>query len=101
MEPIEPIAGELPQHMPQNLPWPELKIGDRIQVLRPDLDDCDCALPQETIDLFRGIVGHRFTVRGFDRYGHIEIWATDDGSPSESACDHSLWVSRSVVRGVE
>jgi hypothetical protein len=95
---MEPIAEELPQDMA--LMWLNLKIGDRIQVLRPDLDDCDCAMPQETIDLFRGIVGHRFVVRGFDRYGHIEIWAMDDGSPSESSCDHSLWVSRSVVRVV-
>jgi hypothetical protein len=100
MEPIESITGEPTEDMPQDRPWPELKIGDRIQVLRPDLDDCDCAVPQETIDLFRGIVGHRFVVRGFDRYGHIEIWAMDDGSPSESACDHSVWVSRSAVRVV-
>jgi hypothetical protein len=70
IEPIEPIEGK----PPQVLAWPDLTIGDRIQVLRPDLDDCDCALPQETIDLFRGIVGHCFTVRGFDRYDHIEIW---------------------------
>jgi hypothetical protein len=108
MESIEPIANELPPNSPQTrpenltepLPEPTLKPGDQIQVLRPDLDDCDCALPQETIDLFRGIVGHRFVVRGFDRYGHIEIWAMDDGSPSESACDHSVWVSRSAVRVV-
>jgi hypothetical protein len=93
---MEPIEGKQSEERVR----PGLTIGDHIQVLRPDLDDCDCALPQETIDLFRGIVGHRFTVRGFDRDGHIEIWAMDDGSPSESACDHSLWVSRSAVRVV-
>lgn len=78
--------------------WTDLKIGDRIKVLHPDLEDCDCALPQETIDLFRGTVGHCFRVQGFDAYGNIEIWALDDGSPSETTCDHSLWVRRSAVR---
>lgn len=47
----------------------------------------------ESIDLLAGGF-----VLGFDRYGHIEIWATDDGSPSESSCDQSLWISRSAVR---
>jgi hypothetical protein len=98
MEPIEPEASQLSP--PPSPPEPDLRIGDRIKVLRPDLDDCDCALPQETIDLFRGIVGHEFVVRGFDRYGNIEIWAKDDGSPSESPCGHSLWVRRSAIQPI-
>ncbi len=97
MDPIDPDVRESTQ---AEIPEMDLQIGDRIKVLHPDLDDCDCALPQETVDLFRAIVGYEFVVRGFDRYGNIEIWAMDDGSPSEGACNHSLWVRRSAVRVV-
>ena len=56
----------------------KLKVGDKIRVTgyrtgkypRGTVDDMG------TEDLFKRLVGRRYTVRGFDRYGNVELRPT-------------------------
>ena len=51
------------------------QIGDKIRVTgyRPAIYPPGVMDEMGTEDLFKSMVGRRYTVRGFDRYGYIEL----------------------------
>jgi len=53
----------------------KLKVGDTIRVTgyRPGKYAPGAVDDMGTEELFKSLVGRRYTVRGFDRYGHIEL----------------------------
>ena len=71
----------------------KLKIGDKIRVIgyRP------CKYPPGVVDelgteeLFKSMVGRRYTVRGFDKYGHIEL------QPKRL---HYVWIEPDLVEAI-
>lgn len=78
------------------MPAPTLKIGDRVRV--QNSPKMDSSWPAETVDIFKRIVGRSFRIRSFNQIGLVEIWAKDDGSPSRSICDHSLWIETECIK---
>lgn len=72
------------------------KIGDRVRV--ESTPRMNSSWPAETIDIFNRVVGHSFRIRGLNQIGLAEIWAKDDGSPSQSICDHSLWIEADCIK---
>lgn len=57
------------------MPNRKLKVGDKIRVTgyRPGEYMPGVVDEMGTEELFRSMVGRRYTVRGFDDYGHIEL----------------------------
>lgn len=57
------------------MPPTKLQIGDRIRVIgyRPGVYAPEVEDEMGTEALFRHMVGRRYTVRGFDEYGKIEL----------------------------
>jgi hypothetical protein len=53
----------------------KLKIGDKIRVTgyRPGKYPPGVVDDMGTEELFKSMVGRRYTVRGFDKYGHVEL----------------------------
>ncbi len=53
----------------------KLKVGDKVRVTgyRPATYAPGVVDELGTEALFRHMVGRRYTVRGFDRYGHVEL----------------------------
>jgi len=53
----------------------KLKVGDKIRVTgyRPGNYAPGVVDDMGTEELFKSLVGRRYTVRGFDRYGNIEL----------------------------
>jgi hypothetical protein len=53
----------------------KLKVGDKIRVTgyRPGKYAPGVVDDMGTEELFKSLVGRRYTVRGFDAYGHIEL----------------------------
>jgi len=53
----------------------KIKVGDKIRVTgyRPANYAPGVVDDLGTEDLFKSLVGRRYTVRGFDRYGNIEL----------------------------
>ena len=78
------------------MPTRTFKIGDRVRV--ENTPQMDSSWPAETIDIFKRVVGHSFRIRRFNQIGLVEIWAKDDGSPSQSICDHSLWIETECIK---
>lgn len=72
-----------------------MRIGDRVRLKRmpPTVRRAWSKFP-ETFLLFQRAVGGTFTVRGFDRCGHVEIWLRENGSEDQSGGAHSVWVER-------
>ncbi len=56
----------------------KLKVGDKIRVIgyRPGKYAPGVVDDLGTEELFQRLVGRRYTVRGFDQYGHIELQPT-------------------------
>jgi hypothetical protein len=50
-----------------------------------------------TAELFRFCVGRKFTIRGFDRYGHIELQVDDDPAVKRKFGLNSIWVKPQFV----
>ena len=68
----------------------KLKVGDKIRVTRyrpakypPGVVDA-----MGTEDLFKSMVGRRYTVRGFDHYGNVEL------QPKRL---HAVWIEPDLV----
>lgn len=60
------------------MPKEKLKIGDKIRVIgyRPGKYAPGVIDDMGTEELFKRLVGRRYTIRGFDQYGHIELRPT-------------------------
>ena len=69
---------------------PKLKIGDKVRVIgyRPVIYPPGFVDELGTEELFQTMVGRCYKVRGFDRYGHIELW------PRRL---ESVWIERDLV----
>jgi hypothetical protein len=54
---------------------PKLKIGDKIRVIgyRPWMYPPGFVDDMGTEELFKSLVGRRYTIKGFDDYGNIEL----------------------------
>src|SRR5260370_15125531 len=69
------------------------KVGDQVRLRRvPPAVRRSWSKSPDTFLLFKRAVGRRFTVRGFDRYGHVELWLRGDGAEDTSGAAHSIWV---------
>ncbi|HEV2694049.1 MAG TPA: hypothetical protein VG347_14230 [Verrucomicrobiae bacterium] len=68
----------------------KLKIGDKIRVIgyRPGKYASGIVDDMSTEDLFKSLVGRRYTVRGFDDYGNIEL------QPKRL---HFVWIEQDLV----
>ena len=68
----------------------KLKIGDKIRVVgyRSPKYPPGFVDDMGTEDLFKSMVGRRYTVRGFDRYGHVEL------QPKRL---HTVWIERDLI----
>ena len=68
----------------------KLKIGDKIRVVgyRPGKYAPGVADDMGTEKLFKKLVGRRYTVRGFDDYGHVEL------RPKRL---HTVWIEPDLV----
>jgi hypothetical protein len=79
----------------------DFRRGDRIRI-------CDCPEAYKdpgykddpdmrTGELFRFCVGRKFTIRGFGRYGHIELRVDDDPEVTRKFGLNSIWVEPQFV----
>jgi hypothetical protein len=68
----------------------ELKVGDKIRVIgyRPGKYGPGFVDEMGTEELFKSMVGRRYTIKGFDDYGHIEL------HPKRL---HSVWIETGLV----
>jgi hypothetical protein len=68
----------------------KLKVGDMIRVTgyRPGKYPLGVVDDMGTEDLFQSMVGRRYTIRGFDDYGHIEL------QPKRL---HTVWIEPDLV----
>ena len=71
-----------------------LKVGDTIQVTgyRPGKYAPGVVDEMGTEALLKSMVGRRYTVKGFDAYGHVEL---------EPKRLHTVWIERDLVEFVE
>jgi hypothetical protein len=71
----------------------KLKIGDKIQVIgyRPGKYSTGIVDELGTEELFKSMVGRRYTVRGFDDYGNIEL------QPKRL---HIVWIQPDLVESI-
>ena len=71
----------------------KLKIGDKIRVTgyRPGKYAPGVVDDMGTEELFKSMVGRRYTIRGFDDYGHIEL------HPKRL---HTVWIEPDLVEPV-
>lgn len=78
---------------PERKGAPRLKVGDRVRLRRipPEVRSSWSKFP-DTFHLFKRATGGTFTVRGFDRYGHAELWLSENGAEDKSGAAHSVWV---------
>lgn len=62
------------------MPERKLRIGDKIRVTgyRPGKYPAGVVDDMGTEALFQSLVGRRYTVRGFDEYGNVEIRPVSD-----------------------
>jgi len=69
------------------------KVGDTVRLtgIPPQVQGDRGRFP-DTFTLFERAVGGRFRVRGFDEYGHAELWLSDDGSEDTRGVSNSIWV---------
>jgi hypothetical protein len=68
----------------------KLKVGEMIRVTgyRPGKYPPGVVDDMGTEDLFQSMVGRRYTIRGFDDYGHIEL------QPKRL---HTVWIEPDLV----
>jgi hypothetical protein len=71
----------------------KLKIGDKIRVTcyRPGKYASGVVDDLGTEELFKSMVGRRYTVRGFDDYGNIEL------QPNRL---HTVWIEPDLVEPI-
>ena len=76
------------------MPRKQFKIGDKIRVIGYRAGKYAPGLVDEmgTEKLFQNMVGRRFTIRGFDDYGNIEL---------EPKRFHTVWIEPDLVEFVE
>jgi len=69
----------------------KFKVGDKIRVTgyRPGKYAPDVVDDMGTEELFKSLVGRRYTIRGFDDYGHIEL------QPKRL---HTVWIEPDLVK---
>jgi len=72
---------------------PKFKIGDKIRVIgyRPGKYSPGYVDGMGTEELFKSLVGRRYTIRGFDDYGNIEL------RPKPL---HTVWIEPDLVQSV-
>lgn len=72
------------------MPKRKLKVGDKIRVkgYRPGKYPLGVEDDMGTEALFKSLVGRRYTVRGFDDYGHVEL------QPKRL---HTVWIEPGLV----
>ena len=78
-----------------------MKIGDTVRVIGTWPSDYKIRQQDElrTLELFRFWVGREFKVRGFDRYGYVELWPGDDPKVrKEFGNGHSIWMEPEFLR---
>jgi hypothetical protein len=68
----------------------KFKVGDKIRVTgyRPGIYPPGVKDDMGTEELFKSMVGRRYTIRGFDDYGHIEL------RPKRN---HVVWIETDLV----
>ena len=71
----------------------KLKIGDKVRVTgyRPGKYAPGVVDELGTEELFKSMVGRRYTVKGFDKYGHIEL------QPKRL---HYVWIEPDLVEAI-
>ena len=80
----------------------DFRTEDRVRV-------CDCPLefkdpgyrdePElRTAELFRFCMGRKFVIRGFGRYGHIELQVDDDPAVEKKFGLNSIWIEPTFLR---
>jgi hypothetical protein len=71
----------------------KLKVGDKIRVTgyRPGKYAARVVDDMGTEELFKSMVGRRYTVRGFDDYGNIEL------QPKRL---HIVWIESDLVESI-
>jgi hypothetical protein len=80
---------------------PAFKVGDRVKLVSiPPEVERDRSRFSETFALFQLAVGRVFDIRGFDEYGHAELWLHPDGAPAGSAAADSVWVEPKYLLAV-
>jgi hypothetical protein len=69
----------------------KFKVGDKIRVIgyQPGVYPPGVVDDMDTEQLFQGMVGRRYTIRGFDDYGHIEL------QPKRL---HTVWIEPGLVK---
>ena len=73
------------------------KLGDRVRVMKTPV--MNAAWDEDTVRIFKLVVGHTFKVRGFNNVGFPELWARDDGSPGRHpGCMHTLWIEPECLK---
>jgi hypothetical protein len=74
-----------------DMPRKKFKVGDKIRVTeyRPGVYPPGYVDDMGTEELFKSLVGRRYTIRGFDDYGHIEL------RPKR---DHVVWIETDLVK---
>lgn len=72
------------------MPRKNFKVGDKIRVIgyRPGVYQPGVEDEMGTEELFKSLVGRRYTIRGFDDYGQIEL------RPKR---DHVVWIETDLV----
>jgi hypothetical protein len=75
------------------MPRKKFKVGDKIRVIgyRPGVYPPGVEDDMGTEELFQRMVGRRYTIRGFDDYGHIEL------QPKRL---HTVWIEPDLVERV-
>ena len=88
---------------------PALKIGDRVRIIDISkyLKDPNYEFKDEgyqemrTAELFRFCIGREFTIRGFDKYGHVEIDASANRIVrKEFGKYHTIWSEQEFLKRV-
>ena len=69
----------------------QFKVGDKIRVIgyRPGKYPPGYVDDMGTEELFKSLVGRRYTIRGFDDFGHIEL------HPKRN---HVVWIEADLVK---
>jgi hypothetical protein len=78
-----------------------IQIPEHLKDLRFDLRDA-VTRRMRTGELFRFCLGREFTVRGFGRYGHVELDVSDDSGVRKKFGKYdTIWIEREFLERVE
>jgi hypothetical protein len=75
------------------------KVGNRVKVIKmpPQVRRAKDGSP-EMFAAFQKALGTAFSIRGFDQYGHAELWLHDNGREAKRDVAHSIWVEPQYLR---